>query len=61
MIWFFRIFSVTFFLCAAVFAAGGVAVIAGGMPGVGVLVLACAAMCGMLGEGCRGAARREQG
>jgi len=56
---FFNICAVLFFACAAAFAVGGAWVVFGGMPAAGVLVMGGAAMCGFLGEGCRGAARRE--
>jgi len=56
---FFNICAAAFFACAVAFAVGGVWVIVGGMPAAGMLIVVSAGFCGFLGEGCRGAARRE--
>lgn len=55
---FFLIFATVFLACAVVFAGFGIWITLSNPP-IGVLVLFCAACCGFLGEGCRGAARRE--
>lgn len=55
----FNLMAGALYLAAAVFAGFGVWIASTDSPAIGLLVLFSAACSGFLGEGCRGAARRE--